>query len=141
VVALPDSSLVSHAALHIRRRIDIMARLTTHVLDTTKGMPAAGVLIELSRIDAAGFRTLIKRVATNADGRTDEPLLAGASLIAGQYELVFAIGDYFRSMKVALPSPAFLDIVPVRFGVADANGHYHVPLLATPWSYSTYRGS
>jgi 5-hydroxyisourate hydrolase len=118
-----------------------MARLTTHVLDTMKGLPAAGVAIELSRIDAAGFRTLIKRVTTNADGRTDEPLLAGASLIAGQYELVFSIGDYFRAMNAALPSPAFLDIVPIRFGIADTGGHYHVPLLASPWSYSTYRGS
>jgi 5-hydroxyisourate hydrolase len=118
-----------------------MARLTTHVLDTTKGMPAGGVIIELSRIDAAGFRTLIKRVATNTDGRTDEPLLAGASLIAGQYELTFSIGDYFRAKNTALPSPAFLDIVPIRFGIADAGGHYHVPLLASPWSYSTYRGS
>jgi 5-hydroxyisourate hydrolase len=118
-----------------------MARLTTHVLDTMSGLPAAGVAIELSRIDAAGFRTLISQVITNADGRTDEPLLAGARLIVGHYELVFAMGNYFRAMNTALPSPAFLDSVPIRFGIADSSGHYHVPLLASPWSYSTYRGS
>lgn len=118
-----------------------MARLTTHVLDTMKGMPASGVVIELLRIDAAGFRTLIKREITNSDGRTDEPLLSGASFITGQYELLFSIGDYFRAMNTALPSPTFLDIVPIRFGMAESDGHYHVPLLASPWSYSTYRGS
>lgn len=118
-----------------------MARLTTHVLDTMRGLPAAGVTIELSRIDAAGFRTLLKRVVTNADGRTDEPLLTGGSMIPGQYELQFGIGAYFRAAQVELPSPAFLDVVPVRFGIAESASHYHVPLLASPWSYSTYRGS
>ena len=118
-----------------------MARLTTHVLDTMNGMAASGVVIELLRIDAAGFRTLIKRVITNSDGRTDEPLLADSDFITGQYELIFALGDYFRANNTFLPTPAFLDIVPVRFGMAEADGHYHVPLLASPWSYSTYRGS
>jgi 5-hydroxyisourate hydrolase len=118
-----------------------MTKLTTHVLDTVKGAPAAGVMIELMRIDAAGFRTLVRRTATNSDGRTDEPLLAGETFITGQYELLFAMGDYFRVTNVPLPTPAFLDIVPVRFGLAEADGNYHVPLLASPWSYSTYRGS
>lgn len=118
-----------------------MAKLTTHVLDTVKGAPAAGVVIELMRIDAAGFRTLVRRITTNIDGRTDEPLLGGANFITGQYELLFAMGDYFRSTHVTLPSPAFLDIVPIRFGLAEADGNYHVPLLASPWSYATYRGS
>lgn len=118
-----------------------MARLSTHVLDTSSGTPARGVVIELSRIDQAGFRTLLKRTVTNADGRTDEPLLSGASMIAGQYELVFVVGEYFRSRHADLPSPAFLDVIPVRFAIADESGHYHVPLLASPWSYSTYRGS
>lgn len=118
-----------------------MSRLTTHVLDTTNGRPAAGVWIELSRIDAAGFRTRVKKIATNADGRTDQPLLEDSDFIAGQYELVFAIGDYFRARMPDLPSPAFLELVPVRFGMAEMKSHYHVPLLVSPYAYSTYRGS
>ena len=113
-----------------------MARLSTHVLDTTQGKPAAGVAIELYRSGV-----LLKREVTNADGRTGEPLLAGAAIETGEYELVFAAGDYFRAAGVALPSPPFLDRVVIRFGIADPHGHYHVPLMVSPYGYSTYRGS
>ena len=116
-----------------------MGRLTTHVLDTAHGVPAAGMKIELYAL--APTRKLIASTVTNANGRTDAPLLDGAALAAGNYELVFAVGAYFRAAGVALPQPAFLDEVPLRFGIADANAHYHVPLLCSPWSYSTYRGS
>lgn len=119
-----------------------MARLSTHVLDTMNGRPAAGVKIALYRLGNGEARSLVKEVVTNADGRTDVPLLAGDDYKTGQYELVFRIGDYFRALGGAtLPQPAFLDIVPLRFGISEADGHYHVPLLASPWSYSTYRGS
>lgn len=117
-----------------------MARLSTHVLDTMNGKPAAGVKIALYRLDGEA-RSLVKEVMTNADGRTDAPLLTGDEYKTGQYELVFRIGDYFRGLGANLPQPAFLDVVPLRFGIAEADGHYHVPLLASPWSYSTYRGS
>lgn len=117
-----------------------MARLSTHVLDTMHGRPAAGVQIALYRLDGE-TRSLVKQVVTNADGRTDAPLLTGDEYKTGQYELVFRIGDYFRGLGAALPQPAFLDVVPLRFGISEADGHYHVPLLASPWSYSTYRGS
>ena len=108
--------------------------LTTHVLDTAHGRPAAGVAIELARLSGGG-RELLRMVTTNADGRTDEPLVERGKLEPGEYELVFAVGDYFEG------EPAFLDRVPVRFRVADPGAHYHVPLLVSPWSYSTYRGS
>jgi hydroxyisourate hydrolase len=113
-----------------------MGRLTTHVLDTARGVPAAGVLIEL-RLGTH----LLKTARTNADGRTDAPLLAGDELQAGSYELVFHLGDYFAATGLAAGSVPFLDEVPIRFGIADPEAHYHVPLLASPWSYSTYRGS
>lgn len=116
-----------------------MARLSTHVLDTMHGKPAANVAIELYSLE--GGRTLLKRVATNKDGRTDEPLLSGAAYKTGRYELVFQIGDYFRELGVALAKPAFLEAVPIWFTIAEPDGHYHVPLLASPWAYSTYRGS
>jgi 5-hydroxyisourate hydrolase len=115
-------------------------RLTTHVLDTMHGGPAAGVRIELRRLDD-GTPMIVRDVRTNADGRVDGGLLVGADMQAGRYELLFHIGDYFRARGVSVPDPAFLDVVPVRFGIADAAGHYHVPLLASPWAYSTYRGS
>ena len=116
-------------------------RLTTHVLDIAHGRPAAGLLIELWTMDGGdGDRALLKTVWTNADGRTDAPLLEGNALRPGVYEFVFAVGDYFAGRQ-ELPSPAFLDRVPVRFGIADAGAHYHVPLLVSPWAYSTYRGS
>lgn len=111
-------------------------RLTTHVLDTAAGRPAAGVTVELFRDGAS-----VARAVTNADGRCDAPLLAGAALVAGTYELVFHVGAYLRAAGVAVPDPAFLDTVPVRFGIADAAAHIHVPLLVSPYGYSTYRGS
>lgn len=117
-----------------------MARLSTHVLDTMHGKPAAGVKLELYVLNGE-TRRLVKAETTNADGRTDAPLLSGADYKPGQYELVFHIGEYFRRLGVALAAPNFLDTVPLRFGMAEADGHYHVPLLASPWSYSTYRGS
>ena len=116
-------------------------RLTTHVLDTAAGQPAAGLAVDLYRVEADGARRHMKRVATNADGRVDAPLLEGAALERGVYEIVFAAGDYLRGRGVGLPEPAFLDLVPVRFGVADPDGHYHVPLLLAPFGYGTYRGS
>src|SRR5262245_40757989 len=116
-------------------------RLTTHVLDTAQGSPAAGVAIELWRLDSEGTaHQLLKTVRTNADGRTDAPLLAD-DLTAGAYELVFAVGAYFAGQPVATSTPPFLDRVPVRFTIADSRAHYHVPLLVSPWAYSTYRGS
>jgi 5-hydroxyisourate hydrolase len=117
-----------------------MGRLSTHVLDTSIGRPAAGVRILLHRIDAQ-YRVQLVDTLTNADGRTDKPLLTGDELEAARYELEFHAGDYFRERGVALSDPAFVDVVPIRFGIADVAGHYHVPLLMTPWSYSTYRGS
>lgn len=117
-----------------------MGRLSTHVLDTASGTPAAGMKIELSVLDQGKWRHL-QTVHTNADGRTDEPLLSGDAVRAGEYRLVFHVGEYFRGKGVQLPDPPFLDRVPIRFGIADAAGHYHVPLLCTPWSYGTYRGS
>lgn len=118
-----------------------MGRLSTHVLDTAGGRPAQGVAIELRRIDADGGRPLIATARTNADGRTDAPLLADASFRTGVYELTFAIGDYFRSTGLAPAGPAFLDVVPVRFQMTDPDGRYHVPLVCSPYAYSTYRGS
>jgi 5-hydroxyisourate hydrolase len=114
-------------------------RLTTHVLDTASGLPAAGLTIDLFRV-SGDRRTHLKTVVTNDDGRCDAPLLQGAAFAAGEYELVFAAGDYLRSQGVTLPQPAFLDIIPIRFGMAEAR-HYHVPLLVSPYGYSTYRGS
>lgn len=110
-------------------------KLSTHVLDLTIGAPAAGMKIELSRRNSTGP---LKTVVTTADGRTERPLLAGPELVAGDYELVFHVRDYFSSRRVESP---FLDQVPVRFTIVDAAAGYHVPLLVTPWSYSTYRGS
>jgi 5-hydroxyisourate hydrolase len=110
----------------------VSGRLTTHVLDTANGRPAAGVRIELARLDGERRRVL-RTLATNDDGRTDEPLLADGELAAAEYELTFDVGAYFDG--------GFLNRVPVRFTVADADAHYHVPLLVSPWSYSTYRGS
>jgi len=116
-----------------------MGRLTTHVLDTMSGRPAAGLAIELWHRGAAPRR--LKTVTTDADGRVAEPLLEGEALAAGVYELCFFVGDYLRAAGVALPEPAFLEVVPVRFGIAEPEGHYHVPLLVSPFGYSTYRGS
>jgi 5-hydroxyisourate hydrolase len=131
-----------------------MGRLTTHALDTAHGCPAVDMAVEVWRVDADGGRhRLLKEVRTNADGRTDAPLLNDDELEAGIYELVFAVGDYFAARGTPAPpeaevkensaslSPPFLDRVPVRFGIADPAAHYHVPLLVSPWAYSTYRGS
>jgi 5-hydroxyisourate hydrolase len=115
-------------------------RLTTHVLDTMSGLPGAGLAVELLHIEGEARRPL-RRLTTNDDGRTPEPLLAGSDLVPGTYELVFHVGDYFRARGVALTEPAFLGQVPVRFGIADPARHYHVPLLVSPYGYSTYRGS
>ena len=116
--------------------------LTTHILDTAHGHPAAGVALELWRLDpATGTRTRLASAHTNTDGRTDMPLLTEAEMMPGVYELVFALGDYFAARGVPASDPPFLDRVPIRFGIADPTAHYHVPLLASPWSYSTYRGS
>jgi 5-hydroxyisourate hydrolase len=115
-------------------------RLTTHVLDTAGGCPAAGIPIEVFRLDG-GARTHLITVETNRDGRCDAPLLAGTDSAPGRYELLFHVADYFRTAGAALPDPAFLDSVPIRFGVAEAGQHYHVPLLISPYGYSTYRGS
>jgi 2-oxo-4-hydroxy-4-carboxy-5-ureidoimidazoline decarboxylase len=118
----------------------IDGRLSTHVLDTHAGKPAAGMRIELYEI-AASATSLLTETVTNADGRTDAPLISGGPLRAGHYELRFHVGAYFAKRNVALAKPAFLGVVPVRFAIAEPEGHYHVPLLVTPWSYSTYRGS
>jgi 5-hydroxyisourate hydrolase len=109
-------------------------------LDTSRGCPAAGIAVDLYRI-ADGGRELCGSAATNSDGRTDQPLLSGDRIQPGVYELVFAAGAYLRQQGAALPEPAFLDEVTIRFGVADETGNYHVPLLLSPYGYSTYRGS
>lgn len=116
-------------------------RLTTHVLDLAAGRPAAGLRVQLFRLDEGGEPRPLADVTTNADGRTDRPLLEGPALAPGVYELVFHVADYFRARGLALPEPPFFDRVPVRFGIADPGGHYHVPLLVAPWGYSSYRGS
>jgi 5-hydroxyisourate hydrolase len=117
-----------------------MGRLSTHVLDTASGQPAAGMAYTLVRLDGA-VRVAVCSGATNQDGRTDAPLLADDTLASGIYELTFAAADYFRARGTTLPEPPFLDQITLRFGIADSAGHYHVPLLVSPWSYSTYRGS
>jgi 5-hydroxyisourate hydrolase len=112
-----------------------MGKLTTHVLDTALGRPAAGLKIEVWR------GTLLKTITTNSDGRADAPLLEGAAFKVGQYELRFYAGDYLRALGMNLSEPLFLDIIPIHFGIADASQHFHVPLLLSPYGYSTYRGS
>ena len=135
------------AALRLDQRIEAVDRLavhghlSTHVLDTHSGCPAAGVMIELVELSADSERRVVVRATTNRDGRTEAPLIAGRPVPIGRYELRFHIGDYFRQLKARLDDPPFLDLIPVRFAVAEPEGHYHVPLLVTPWSYSTYRGS
>lgn len=115
-------------------------RLTTHVLDTARGKPAAGVRITLYRISGQSHRKIAETV-TNADGRTEAPMLTGDKLTAGSYELVFAAGDYLRASGQAGDGVLFLDEIPIRFGISDVSQHYHVPLLISPFAYSTYRGS
>ncbi len=118
-----------------------MGRLTTHVLDTVSGAPARGMAIELIGIAGDGSSRALKIIKTNDDGRIDSPLLEGEAMVAGTYELRFYVAEYFTRMNTAQGSPPFLDIVPLRFTIADSSAHYHVPLLVSPWSYSTYRGS
>lgn len=117
-----------------------MGKLSTHVLDTMHGRPAKNLTIELFHLDGA-TRTRLKQVRTNHDGRTDEALLQQDTFKKGIYELVFHVGDYFKSQGIQLPEPRFVDQVTIRFGVADPTENYHVPLLVTPWTWSTYRGS
>ncbi|HEV7913675.1 MAG TPA: hydroxyisourate hydrolase [Albitalea sp.] len=117
-----------------------MGTLTTHVLDTMNGRPAAAMAVQLHRVIAGGLVPL-GDWRLNADGRADAPLLAGAALQPGRYRLVFRVAAYFEGAGATLPEPPFLDEVPIDFGIADASAHYHVPLLVSPWSYSTYRGS
>jgi 5-hydroxyisourate hydrolase len=117
-------------------------RLTTHILDTARGCPASNVAIELWRRNPHnGVDSLLKTVYTNTDGRTQDPLLANDELLVGTYELVFIVGKYFAEQAGTTITPPFLDRIPVRFGISDATAHYHIPLLVSPWAYSTYRGS
>src|ERR1700722_19419412 len=117
-----------------------MGKLTTNVLDTANGRPGAGIKVELFAL-TADTRRALKTTLTNSEARCAEPLLEGDALVAGEYELVFGAGDYFASIGTQVPEPRFVARVVLRFGVADAAAHYHVPLLVSPWSYSTYRGS
>ncbi len=120
----------------------MVGKLTTHVLDTAHGCPAPDIEISLYSIASpSDDRTLITQVYTDRDGRTERPLLANGDLQIGEYELVFAVGSYFKSIQANLPKPVFLDRIPIRFQIADPDAHYHIPLLVSPWSYSTYRGS
>jgi 5-hydroxyisourate hydrolase len=121
--------------------IRTMGKLTTHVLDSAAGTPARDVRIELHRLAPDAPPQPLAETRTNADGRAPAPLLEGDALLPGRYALTFHVADYFRARGVALPDPPFLDDVVIRFGIADATQHYHVPLLVSPWSYSTYRGS
>ena len=118
-----------------------MGQLSTHVLDTAHGRPAAGMAVTLQRLDAEGQTHTVREIRLNADGRGDAPLLDAAAMAVGRWRLVFAVADYFRAQGVVLPEPPFVDVVNLDFGIADASAKYHVPLLVSPWSYSTYRGS
>ena len=113
--------------------------LTTHVLDTARGIPAAGIVIELFSLD--GGRKSLAKMMTNADGRTDSPILPKGDFTTGQYELVFHAGDYLDATGAPAEDPRFLNVIPIRFGISDVTSHYHVPLLISPFGYSTYRGS
>jgi 5-hydroxyisourate hydrolase len=117
-----------------------MGKLTTHVLDTANGCPAAGMSVALYRIED-GTATLLKQIELNHDGRADNPLLEGGQFVPGRYRLVFGVAAYFRGLGAALSDPPFLDEVPLDFGLSTVGQHYHVPLLASPFAYSTYRGS
>jgi 5-hydroxyisourate hydrolase len=119
-----------------------MGHLSTHVLDTAHGCPAAGMQVTLQRVHADGRAETVKRIRLNADGRNDGgPLLDAQAMAVGRWRLLFEVAPYFRARGVALPEPAFIDTVQLDFGIADAAGHYHVPLLVSPFSYATYRGS
>ena len=122
-------------------RLPVQGRLSTHVLDTHSGRPAAGVVVELVELAERGANRVVTRTVTNADCRTDRPLIGGRPVPIGHYELTFSVGDYFAARQVAMSDPPFLDRIPLRFSVSEPEGHLHVPLLVTPWSYATYRGS
>ncbi len=122
-------------------RLPVHGRLSTHVLDTHSGKPAAGIAIELIELSELGSSRVVTRAITNSDGRTDIPLIGGRPVPIGRYELSFNVGKYFAERGVPMSDPPFLDQIPLRFAVADPEGHLHVPLLVTPWSYATYRGS
>src|SRR4029077_10644743 len=122
-------------------RLQVHGRLSTHVLDTHGGKPAAGIAVELIELSELGIGRVVTRAVTNSDGRTDQPLIGGRPVPIGRYELTFAVGDYFVARQVATSDPPFLDRIPVRFSVSEPESHLHVSLLVTPWSYATYRGS
>ncbi|MCA6106795.1 2-oxo-4-hydroxy-4-carboxy-5-ureidoimidazoline decarboxylase [Bradyrhizobium cenepequi] len=122
-------------------RLSVQGRLSTHVLDTHSGKPAAGIAVELIELSDLGLSRVVARAVTNADGRTNQPLIGGRPVPIGKYELLFSVGDYFAGRQVPLSDPPFLDRIPLRFAVSEPEGHLHVPLLVTPWSYATYRGS
>ncbi|WP_454625954.1 2-oxo-4-hydroxy-4-carboxy-5-ureidoimidazoline decarboxylase [Bradyrhizobium cenepequi] len=122
-------------------RLAVHGRLSTHVLDTHSGKPAAGIAVELIELSDLGTSRVVARAVTNADGRTDRPLIGGRPVPIGKYEILFSVGDYFANRQVPLSDPPFLDRIPIRFAVSEPEGHLHVPLLVTPWSYATYRGS
>jgi len=122
-------------------RLPVHGWLSTHVLDTHSGKPAAGIEVELVERSALGESRVVARAATNADGRTDQPLIGGRPVPIGRYELILSVGHYFRERKVPVSDPPFLDDIALRFSVSEPEGHLHVPLLVTPWSYATYRGS
>jgi 2-oxo-4-hydroxy-4-carboxy-5-ureidoimidazoline decarboxylase len=122
-------------------RLSVHGRLSTHVLDTHSGKPAAGISVVLTELSDLGEPRVIARAVTNSDGRTDQPLIGGRPVPIGRYELMFRVGDYFAQRNVPMSEPPFLDQIPLRFSVSDPEGHLHVPLLVTPWSYATYRGS
>jgi 2-oxo-4-hydroxy-4-carboxy-5-ureidoimidazoline decarboxylase len=122
-------------------RLQVHGRLSTHVLDTHSGRPAAGIAVELVELSELGASRVVTRTITNGDGRTDQPLIGGRPVPIGRYELTFSVGKYFAERQVPMSDPPFLDQIPLRFSVSDPEGHLHVPLLVTPWSYATYRGS
>jgi len=122
-------------------RLKVHGRLSTHVLDTHSGKPAAGIAVELVELSELGSSRVVTRAITNSDGRTDQPLIGGRPVPIGRYELTFGVGRYFSQRRVPLSDPPFLDSIPLRFSVSEPEGHLHVPLLVTPWSYATYRGS
>jgi 5-hydroxyisourate hydrolase len=124
-----------------RLRTLMNGRLTTHVLDVAQGCPAINMEIELWSLPNSGEKHLLTCMFTNREGRTDVPLLADGALLIGMYELVFAVGNYFAGELINVSQPPFLDRVPIRFGIANPDAHYHIPLLVSPWAYSTYRGS
>jgi 5-hydroxyisourate hydrolase len=134
------ASLLALAMPIVGLRAASMPGLTTHMLDVTAGKPAEGVLIDFAVLDGDAYHA-IRSVHTNADGRNAEPLLTPQTMKVGQYQLTFHLAEYFTKQGIILPNPPFLDKAVIQFGISDATSHYHVPLLASPWTYTTYRGS